>query len=128
MGRKLYVGNLSFTATEDELRDHFSQAGTPDSVAIIKDRMTGRSRGFGFVGSRSAIVLKAVTFDSSSSGGGGAAGEAGAGADAADGAAAGAASRPADCWLPIIQPAINPKTTPATPKAIASDFIVKIRS
>ena len=49
MGRKLYVGNLSFTATEDELRDHFSQAGTPDSVAIIKDRMTGRSRGFGFV-------------------------------------------------------------------------------
>jgi RNA recognition motif-containing protein len=49
MGRKLYVGNLSFTATEDELRDYFSQAGTPDSVAIIKDRMTGKSRGFGFV-------------------------------------------------------------------------------
>lgn len=49
MGRKLYVGNLSFTATEEELRDHFAQAGTPDSVAIIKDRMTGKSRGFGFV-------------------------------------------------------------------------------
>lgn len=49
MGRKLYVGNLSFTATEDELRDYFSQAGTPESVAIIKDRMTGKSRGFGFV-------------------------------------------------------------------------------
>jgi RNA recognition motif-containing protein len=49
MGRKLYVGNLSFTATEDELRDYFAQAGTPDSVAIIRDRMTGKSRGFGFV-------------------------------------------------------------------------------
>lgn len=49
MGRKLYVGNLSFTATEDELRDYFGQAGTPESVAIIKDRMTGKSRGFGFV-------------------------------------------------------------------------------
>ncbi len=49
MGRKLYVGNLSFLATEDELRDYFAQAGTPDTVAIIKDRMTGKSRGFGFV-------------------------------------------------------------------------------
>jgi len=49
MGRKLYVGNLSFTATEDELRDYFAQAGTPESVAIIKDRLTGKSRGFGFV-------------------------------------------------------------------------------
>jgi RNA recognition motif-containing protein len=49
MGRKLYVGNLSFTATEEELRAHFAQAGTPESVAIIKDRLTGKSRGFGFV-------------------------------------------------------------------------------
>ena len=49
MGRKLYIGNLSFTATEDELRDYFAQAGTPESVAIIKDRLTGKSRGFGFV-------------------------------------------------------------------------------
>src|SRR6476660_4518240 len=49
MGRKLYVGNLSFSTTEDELREYFSQAGTPDTVAIITDRMTGRSRGFGFV-------------------------------------------------------------------------------
>lgn len=49
MGRKLYVGNLSFTATEEELRAYFSQAGTPDTVAIIKDRLTGKSRGFGFV-------------------------------------------------------------------------------
>jgi RNA recognition motif-containing protein len=49
MGRKLYVGNLSFSATEEELKDYFAQAGTPDSVAIIKDRLTGKSRGFGFV-------------------------------------------------------------------------------
>jgi RNA recognition motif-containing protein len=49
MGRKLYVGNLSFTATEEELREHFAQAGTPDTVAIVKDRLTGKSRGFGFV-------------------------------------------------------------------------------
>jgi RNA recognition motif-containing protein len=49
MGRKLYVGNLSFTATEDELREHFAQAGVPDTVAIVKDRLTGKSRGFGFV-------------------------------------------------------------------------------
>jgi RNA recognition motif-containing protein len=49
MGRKLYVGNLSFQATEEDLRTYFSQAGAPDSVAIIKDRMTGKSRGFGFV-------------------------------------------------------------------------------
>lgn len=49
MGRKLYVGNLSFTATEEELREYFAQAGTPDTVAIVKDRLSGRSRGFGFV-------------------------------------------------------------------------------
>ncbi len=49
MGRKLYVGNLSFSATEDELREYFAQAGNPDSVAIIKDRLTGKSRGFAFV-------------------------------------------------------------------------------
>jgi RNA recognition motif-containing protein len=49
MGRKLYVGNLSFSATEDDLRAYFAQAGTPETVAIIKDRLTGRSRGFGFV-------------------------------------------------------------------------------
>src|SRR4051812_27667806 len=46
---KLYVGNLSFQTTEDDLRDLFSQAGTVDSCRIITDRDTGRSRGFGFV-------------------------------------------------------------------------------
>jgi RNA recognition motif-containing protein len=45
----LYVGNLSFSATEDELREHFNRAGSTGSVAIVKDRATGRSRGFAFV-------------------------------------------------------------------------------
>jgi cold-inducible RNA-binding protein len=46
---KLYVGNLSFTSTEDDLRNLFSGYGTPESVKVITDRDTGRSRGFGFV-------------------------------------------------------------------------------
>jgi len=46
---KLYVGNLPYTATEDELRTMFGQAGTVKSVAIITDRETKRSKGFGFV-------------------------------------------------------------------------------
>ena len=46
---KLYVGNLSYGTTEDELRTLFAQAGTVKSVTIIKDRDTGRSKGFAFV-------------------------------------------------------------------------------
>ena len=49
MDIKLYVGNLAFSTTEDELRTLFAQAGTVNSVSIITDRDTGRSRGFGFV-------------------------------------------------------------------------------
>ena len=45
----LYVGNLSFQLSEDELRDAFTEFGSVDSVKIIMDRETGRSRGFGFV-------------------------------------------------------------------------------
>jgi RNA recognition motif-containing protein len=45
----IYVGNLSFDTTESELRDAFMQYGQVDSVNIIMDRETGRSRGFGFV-------------------------------------------------------------------------------
>lgn len=45
----IYVGNLSYDATEDELRTAFSAFGQVSSVAVIKDRMTGRSKGFGFV-------------------------------------------------------------------------------
>src|SRR5258705_10546238 len=49
MGTKLYVGNLSFRTTSDELRDAFAAVGTVESASIIEDRDTGRSRGFAFV-------------------------------------------------------------------------------
>ncbi len=49
MGKKLYVGNLPFTATDQELHDAFSQCGTVESSVVIVDRETGRSKGFGFV-------------------------------------------------------------------------------
>jgi cold-inducible RNA-binding protein len=49
MATKLYVGNLPFQTTSDDLRDHFAQAGTVESAQVVEDRMTGRSRGFGFV-------------------------------------------------------------------------------
>ena len=49
MASKLYVGNLPFSATEDEIRDFFSTVGDVQSVKIITDRDTGRSRGFCFV-------------------------------------------------------------------------------
>jgi cold-inducible RNA-binding protein len=46
---KLYVGNLSFKTTEDELRSHFGQYGTVTDVYVAMDKMTGRPRGFAFV-------------------------------------------------------------------------------
>ena len=49
MSTKLYVGNLSFRVTGDDLFEHFSQAGTVESANVVQDRETGRSRGFGFV-------------------------------------------------------------------------------
>ncbi len=49
MTKKLYVGNLPFTTTEDDLSDIFAEVGNVESVRIITDRDTGRSRGFGFV-------------------------------------------------------------------------------
>jgi RNA recognition motif-containing protein len=49
MEKKLYVGNLSFSATEKELEDLFAQAGSVASVAVITDRNSGRSKGFAFV-------------------------------------------------------------------------------
>ena len=49
MGRKLYVGNLSFTTDEASLREACEKFGTVESCNIITDRETGRSRGFGFV-------------------------------------------------------------------------------
>ena len=47
--KSIYVGNLPFTATEDELRELFEQHGQVDSVRLMSDRETGRPRGFGFV-------------------------------------------------------------------------------
>lgn len=49
MESKLYVGNLPYSTTEEDLRELFSQAGAVTSVALIKDRDSGRSKGFGFV-------------------------------------------------------------------------------
>ncbi|MEW5982853.1 MAG: RNA-binding protein [Acidobacteriota bacterium] len=49
MGRRLYVGNLPYKATDDELRELFSQAGAVASVQVMRDTATGRARGFGFV-------------------------------------------------------------------------------
>jgi len=47
--KKIYVGNLPFSATEDEIKELFGQHGTVNSVALIMDRETGRPRGFGFI-------------------------------------------------------------------------------
>jgi len=49
VGRKLYVGNLPYSASQDSLQETFSQCGTVDSVNVITDRDTGQSKGFGFV-------------------------------------------------------------------------------
>jgi RNA recognition motif-containing protein len=49
MASKLYVGGLSYQTTDDELRDAFAAHGTVESVAIIKDKFSGQSKGFGFV-------------------------------------------------------------------------------
>jgi RNA recognition motif-containing protein len=49
MAKKLYVGGISYNTTQQGLQDAFAQAGQVDSAAIIMDRMTGRSKGFGFV-------------------------------------------------------------------------------
>lgn len=49
METKIYVGNLPYETTAEDLRELFAQAGTVESVDVIKDRETGRSKGFGFV-------------------------------------------------------------------------------
>ena len=49
MSKKIYVGNLPFSATEDELRGLFAEFGSVESASLITDRDTGRPRGFGFV-------------------------------------------------------------------------------
>jgi RNA recognition motif-containing protein len=54
MGKKLYVGNLGFDVTNQDLEEAFAAVGACESVAVITDRATGRSRGFGFVEMASA--------------------------------------------------------------------------
>lgn len=60
MSNKLYVGNLSFHLSSDDLEEFFSQAGTVESAKVIEDRDTGRSRGFGFVEMSSEEEAKAA--------------------------------------------------------------------
>ena len=62
MGTKLYVGNLSYDATQHDLQDLFAQAGAVTSVNLMQDRETGRPRGFGFVEmATEADTAKAIT-------------------------------------------------------------------
>ena len=49
MAKKLYVGGVSYTTTDESLKEYFSQAGVVETATIIMDRMSGRSKGFGFV-------------------------------------------------------------------------------
>jgi len=49
MSKKLYVGNLPYEVKDEDLKEHFSQAGVVESATVITDRTTGRSKGFGFV-------------------------------------------------------------------------------
>ena len=61
MTQKMYVGNLSFQTTEGDLDTLFAQAGEVESVRIITDRDTGRSRGFGFVEMSEGNAVKAIS-------------------------------------------------------------------
>ena len=61
MTKKLYVGNLSFQTTEQDVSDLFAQAGTVESVALITDRDTGRSKGFAFVEMNQNDANEAIT-------------------------------------------------------------------
>ena len=60
LSKNIYVGNLSFNATEDQVRDLFAQYGQVNSVAMITDRDTGRFRGFGFVEMEDAAANAAI--------------------------------------------------------------------
>ncbi len=60
MGKKLYVGNLPFSATEQDLSDKFAAYGTVKSVELITVRVTGRNRGFGFIEMASEVEAQAA--------------------------------------------------------------------
>jgi RNA recognition motif-containing protein len=62
MGRKLYVGNLPYSVSEDELRELFGRSGAVDTVNVVRDTATGRARGFAFVEmATDADAQKAIT-------------------------------------------------------------------
>jgi len=61
MAKKLYVGNLSYSTTSDSLKAAFEQAGAVVSATVMIDKMTGRSRGFGFVEMEDADALNAIS-------------------------------------------------------------------
>jgi RNA recognition motif-containing protein len=63
VGKKIFVGNLSFGTTSKDLEELFSQAGTCESAAVITDRATGQSRGFGFVEMSSASEAQKAIAD-----------------------------------------------------------------
>ena len=60
MSKSIYVGNLPWSATEDQLRKLFSEYGTVNSVNLVTDRETGRARGFGFVEMDDAGAVEAI--------------------------------------------------------------------
>jgi len=59
--KSIYVGNLPFTATEEEIRDLFSPYGTVHGVKLVSDRETGRPRGFGFVEMDDSAAASAIS-------------------------------------------------------------------
>lgn len=69
MSKRIYVGNLPFSATEDEVRDLFAAFGEVTSVSLISDRETGRPRGFGFVEMEDGADEAIQALDQSSMGG-----------------------------------------------------------
>jgi cold-inducible RNA-binding protein len=60
MAKKIYVGNLNFNTSEQQLRDHFAQHGEVLSATIVTDRETGQARGFGFVEMETAAADAAI--------------------------------------------------------------------
>ena len=61
MAKKLYVGNLSYSTTSDSMKEAFAKVGEVISATVLTDRMTGRSRGFGFVEMEDAAAEKAIS-------------------------------------------------------------------
>jgi RNA recognition motif-containing protein len=69
MSKKIYVGNLPYTANDDEVRNLFSSYGTVESVILVTDRETGRPRGFGFVEMSTGAAEAIQALDQSNMGG-----------------------------------------------------------